>query len=70
MTAMTRRVLLIVALAGLVIRLAMFVVDVGQTSLQMDLSSFYAYIVALTLCLAGLIALARRAIVNGHRDLE
>jgi hypothetical protein len=41
-TAMTRRVLLIVALAGLAIRLAVFVADVGQTSLQMDLSSFYA----------------------------
>ncbi len=39
---MTRRVLLIVALAGLAIRLAVFVVDVGQTSLQMDLSAFYA----------------------------
>ena len=39
---MIRRVLLIVVLAGLVIRLGLFVADVGQTSLQMDLSSFYA----------------------------
>jgi len=38
---MIRRVLLILVLAGLVIRLGLFVADVGQTSLQMDLSSFY-----------------------------
>ena len=39
---MIRRVLLLLVLVALVIRLAMFVVDAGQTSLQMDLSSFYA----------------------------
>jgi hypothetical protein len=39
---MTRRVLLILVLAGLVLRLAGFIFDVGRTSLQMDLSSFYA----------------------------
>jgi hypothetical protein len=39
---MIRRVLLILVLAALVIRLGLFLVEVGQTSLQMDLSSFYA----------------------------
>ena len=38
---MIRRVLLILVLAGLVIRLGLFFAEVGQTSLQMDLSSFY-----------------------------
>ena len=39
---MKRRLLLSLILAGVLVRLGLFVLDVGRTSLQMDLSSFYA----------------------------
>ena len=56
---MLRRVPLILVLVGLLIRLAVFVVEFGLRAVTDSIG--LRYVIALMLCLAGLIALALRS---------